>query len=137
MSKLLDGLLFAGPALALLLGFLFALASSSSRIFARRPPQLALGVVIPMLLSGAGVWRLQSAESDTSVLLTVAGMALAACAAGFAGAYGFGFLVRACSQWMAGQGSWHQFGDTGVSTLIMRRSRRKGLPEGPRIRQGK
>ena len=137
MSKILDGLLFAGPALALLLGFLFALASSSSRIFARRPLQIALGVVFPMLVSAAGALRLRPVESDTSVLLAVGGMALVACAIGFAGAYGFGVLVRACSQWMAGHGSRHQFGDTGVSTLIMRRSRRKGLPEGPRIRQGK
>lgn len=137
MSKILDGLLFAGPALALLLGFLFALASSSSRIFARRPRQIALGVAIPMLVSAAGALRLRPVESDPGVLLAVGGMGLAACAVGFAGAYGFGVLLRACSQWMAGDGSRHPFGDTGVSTLIMRRSRRKGLPEGPRIRQGR
>ena len=137
MNKILDGLLFAGPALALLLGFLFAFASTSSRMFARRPRQIALGVAISMLVSLAGALRLRSVESDAGVLLAVGGMALAACAVGFAGAFGFGVLLRACSQWMAGHGSRHQFGDTGVSTLIMRRSRRKGLPEGPRIRQGK
>lgn len=137
MAKILDGLLFAGPALALLLGFLFAFASTSSRIFARRPRQIALGVSIPMLVSIAGAFRLRPVESDTGVLLAVVGMALAACAVGFAAAYGFGVLLRACSQWMAGHGSRHQFGDTGVSTLIMRRSRRDGLPPGPRIKQGK
>jgi hypothetical protein len=137
MSKILDGLLFAGPALALLLGALFALASSSSRMFARRPRQLALGLAIPMLVSLAGAWRLQPVETDTGVLLAVGGMALAACAVGFAGAFGFGVMLRAVSQWMAGHGSRHQFGDTGVSTLIMRRSRRKEMPEGPGIKQVK
>lgn len=137
MSKILDGLLFAGPALALLLGALFALASSSSRLFARRPVQMGLGITIPMLVSLTGVLRLRPVESDTGVLLAVGGMALAACAVGFAAAFGFGVLLRSCSQWLAGQGSRHQFGDTGVSTLIMRRSRSKGLPEGPRIKQGK
>ena len=137
MSKILDGLLFAGPALALLLGFLFAFASSSSRPFARRPRRIALGIAAPMLVSVAGAWRLRTVESDPGVLLAVVGMALAACAIGFAAAYGFGVLLRACSQWMAGSGSRHQFGDTGVSTLIMRRSRRDALPRGPRIKQEK
>lgn len=137
MSKILDGLLFAGPALALVLGFLFAFASSSSRLFARRPRQLALGIALPMLVALGGALRLRPVESDPAVLATVTGIAIAACAIGFAGAYGFGVLLRACSQWIAGQGSRHQFGDTGVSTLIMRRSRRNGLPPGPRIKQGK
>lgn len=135
MAKMLDGLLFAGPALALLLGAVFALASSSSRLFARRPLQVGLGIGIPMLVSLVGVLRLRPQESDTSVLLAVGCMAFAACAVGFAAAYGFGVMLRSVSQWLAGHGSRHQFGDTGVSTLIMRR--RKELPPGPRIKQGK
>jgi hypothetical protein len=137
MARILDALLFAGPALALLLGLGFAFASASSRIFARRRRNIALGVIVPMLLSAAGVWRLRSAEGDPGVLLAVGGMALAACAVGFAAAFGFGVLLRAVSHSAAGHGSRHQFGDTGVSTLIMRRSRRNGLPPGPRIKQGK
>jgi hypothetical protein len=136
MGKILDALLFAGPALALVLGFLFAFASST-RFFARRPRQIAIGVAIPMLVSLVGALRLQPVESDTAVLLAVIGIALAACAVGFAGAFGFGVLLRASSHWFAGRGSRHHFGDTGVSTLIMRRSRRTELPPGPRIRQGK
>ncbi len=134
MARILDALLFAGPALALLLGFLFAFASSSSRLFARRPRQLALGLLLPMLVALAGALGHRSVENDTAVLLAVAGMALAACAVGFGAAYGFGVLLRAVSHGMAGQGSRHQFGDTGVSTLI---GRRKSLPPGPRIKQGK
>ncbi|MFC5499790.1 hypothetical protein ACFPOE_19770 [Caenimonas terrae] len=136
MANILDGLLFAGPALALVLGFLFAF-SSSSRLLARRPRQIALGVLLPMLVSVAGAVRVGATDGDTAVLLAVIGMALLACAVGFAGAFGFGLLLRASSQWMAGPGSRHQFGDTGVSTLIARRSRSKGLPPGPRIKQGK
>lgn len=135
MNKILDGLIFAGPALALVVGLLFAFASSSSRVFEGRPRNIALGLAIPLFVSVVGAWRLPTTESDPAVLAAVIGMAVAACAVGFAGAYGFGLLLRGCSQWMAGASSRHQFGDTGVSTLIMRRSRRKNLPEGPRIRQ--
>ena len=136
MTKILDALLFAGPALALLFGFLFAF-SPSNRLFARRPRQIALGVVIPMLVSLAGALRMRQVESDPSVLLTVIGFALGACLVGFAGAFGFGMLVRACSEGFSRHGARQHFGDTGVSTLIGRRSRRNGLPPGPRIKQGK
>ena len=136
MSTLLDGLLFAGPALALLLGFVFAFASSSSRVFARRPRQFALGVAIPMLVSAAGALRLQPVESDLFVALATGAMALAACIVGFAFAFGFGILLRLCLHWMAEKGSRHQFGDTGVSTLIARRSRDRELPAEPNVKQG-
>jgi hypothetical protein len=135
MAKLLDGLLFAGPALALILGFAFAFAAPTSRLFARRPRQIALGVALPMLVAVAGALRLRPVESDTAVLLAVMGIAVAGCAIGFAGAFGFGVLLRASSHWFGGRATRHHFGDTGVSTLIMRR--RKALPPGPRIRQGK
>jgi len=136
MATLLDGLLFAGPALALLLGFVFAFASSSSRIFARRPRQFALGLVIPMLVAAAGAWRLHPAESDLTVVLAAGGMALAACVIGFAFALGFGILLRLCLHWMAEKGTRHQFGDTGVSTLIARRSRDREVPGEPNVKQG-
>lgn len=136
MTKILDALLFAGPALALLFGFLFAF-SSSNRLFARRPLQIALGVVIPMLVTLAGALRMRQVESDSTVLLTVIGFALGACLIGFAAAFGFGLLIRACFGGFS-RLDWRQnFGDTGVSTLIARRSRRDGLPAGPRIKQGK
>lgn len=138
MGKILNALIFVGPALALLLGFLFAFAAPSSRIFARRPRQIAVAVGIPMLIAGFGAWRMQQVETDTAVLLTVIGLGVAGCAAGFAAAFGFGLLLRAASHWFSGRGSRHHFGDTGVSTLVMRRSRRNtGLPPGPRIKQGK
>jgi hypothetical protein len=136
MSKILDALLFVGPALALVLGLVFAFASSH-RLFAWRTRQIALGVGIPMLISAAGAWRLRTVEADISVVLTVIAIAVAACAIGFAVAFGFGVLLRASSQWFSGRGTRQHFGDTGVSTLIMRRSRNKGLPPGPRIKQGK
>jgi hypothetical protein len=137
MGKILDGLLFAGPALALLLGFLFAFAPPKSRLFARRPRHIAVAVGVPMLMAAAGAWRMHSVESDSAVVLAVVGIGLAGCAIGFAGAFGFGVLVRFASQWFSGRGSRHHFGDTGVSTLVMRRSRRTTLPPGPRIKQGK
>lgn len=137
MSKFLDALLFAGPALALLFGFLFAFASSK-RWFARRPLQMALGVVIPMLVSLVGALRMRQVENEPTVLLTVIAFALGACLIGFAGAFGFGVLLRSWSEGSSGPGRrHHHFGDTGVSTLIARRSRRDGLPPGPRIKQGK
>lgn len=134
MGKILDALLFAGPALALLLGFMFAFAPPSSRIFARRPGPIAAAMAIAMLMAGVGAWRLQSVENDKPVVLAVMAMGLAGCALGFAGAFGFGVMIRAVSQWFSGRGSRHHFGDTGVSTLI---GRRRSLPPGPRIKQGK
>lgn len=136
MTNILHALLFAGPALALLFGFLFAF-SSSDRWFARRPRQIALGVVIPMLVTLAGALRMRQVESDPTVLLTVIGFALGACLIGFAAAFGFGLLLRACFGGSTRLGGRHNFSDTGVSTLIARRSRRDGLPPGPRIKQGK
>lgn len=135
MSKLLHALLFVGPALALLFGFLFAFASSK-RWFALRPMQVGLGVVIPMLVSLVGALRMEQVESDPAVLLTVIAFALGACLIGFAGAFGFGILLRSWSEGVAGPGR-HHFGDTGVSTLIARRSRRDSLPPGPKIKQEK
>ncbi len=136
VTKILDALLFAGPALALLSGFLFGFASSK-RVFARLPLQIALGVAIPMLVSLAGALRMRQVESDSTVLLTVIGLALGACLVGFAGAFGFGVLLRAFSGGFSRRGARPHFGDTGVSTLTARRSRRKGLPPGPKIKQGK
>jgi hypothetical protein len=136
VTKILDVLLFAGPALALLFGFLFAF-SSSNRLFARRPRQIALGVAISMIVSLAGALRMRQVESDSTVLLTVIGLALGACVIGFAGAFGFGLLIRACFGGFSRLGARQHFGDTGVSTLIARRSRRSALPPGPRIKQGK
>jgi hypothetical protein len=142
MSKILDGLLFAGPALAVLLGLLFAFASSS-RIFARRPRQLALGVGIPILIAVIGALRLRSVEGDTSVLLAVIGIAVAACLVGFTGALGLGMLLRAAWQRITGRGVRRSYAVTGASgfasgfasSFMGRKSRRKGLPPGPRIRQ--
>lgn len=136
MNKILDGLLFAGPALAVVLGLLFAFASSN-RIFARRPRQLALGVAIPMLVAVAGALRLRPVEDDTSVLLAVIGIALAACAVGFAAAFGLGVLLRVCWRALAGGRGRRPYAETGASGFLSHRSRRKGLPPGPRIRQGK
>lgn len=138
MGKIFDALLFVGPALGVLLGFLFAFAAPSSRIFARRPRHVALALGIPMLLAAVGAWRMQRVETDTAVLLAVIGLGVAGTAVGFALAFGFGVLVRAVAPWFSGRGSRSNFSDTGVSTLLMRRSRRNsGLPPGPRIKQGK
>ena len=136
MSKILDAFLFVGPALALLFGFLFAFASSN-RWFARQPRRIAFGVVIPMVVSLVGATRMRQVESDPTVLLTVIAFALGACLIGFAGAFGFGVLLRSWSEGFAGPGGRQHFGDTGVSTLIARRSRRDTLPPGPKIKQGK
>lgn len=136
MSKILDGLLFAGPALAVLLGLLSAFASSN-RIFERWPRQLALGVAIPMLVAVAGALRLRPVEGDTNVLLAVIGIALAACAVGFAAAFGLGVLLRVCWRLITGRGGRRHYVEAGGSGFVWRRSRRKGLPAGPRIRQGK
>lgn len=78
MSKILDALLFVGPALALVLGLLFACASSH-RLFAWKPRRFAIALAIPMLISVAGAWRLRTVEADISVVLTVIAIAVAAC----------------------------------------------------------
>ena len=81
---------------------------------------------------------MQRVEGDTAVLLAVIGLGIAGCAVGFALAFGFGVLIQAVAPRFSGRGSQSHFGDTGVSTLLMRRSRRNsGLPPGPRIKQGK
>ena len=136
MGKILDGFLFAGPVLAVVLGLLFGFASSN-RLFAPRPLQFALGVAIPMLVAVAGALRLRPVEGDTNVLLAVIGIALAACAVGFAAALGIGVLLQASWRAMTGRGARRYSVDAGASGLGWRRSRRKGLPPGPRIRQGK
>ena len=136
MGKILDGFLFAGPVLAVVLGLLFAFASSN-RIFARRPRQLALGVAIPMLVAVVGALRLRPVECDTSVLLAVIGIALAACAVGFAAALGLGLLLRMSSRAMTKRGGRRHDVEASGSGFLWRRTRRKGLPAGPRIRQDK
>jgi hypothetical protein len=81
--------------------------------------------------------RMGQVENEPAVLVTVVAFVLGACLIGFAGAFGFGLLLRSWSEGFAGPGRRQHFGDTGVSTLIARRSRRDGLPPGPRIKQGK
>lgn len=136
MSKILDGLLFVGPALAVVLGLLFAF-STSGRIFARRPRQLAVAVAIPMLVAVVGAWRLRQTENDTSVQLAVIGIALAACAIGFAGAFGLGLMLRACGSWVAAARGGRPYVSRSGAGFTSRRSRPKSLPPGPRIDQRK
>jgi uncharacterized membrane protein len=121
MAKILDTLLFAGPVLAVVFGLVFAF-SSGRGIFARRPRQLALGMAIPILLALVGAFRLRAVESDTSVWLAVIGIAVAACIACFALAFGLGVALLTAKRMIKGQSVFRRKG---------------GLPPGPRIRQGK